>query len=341
MEITLYENTFNTKPINLKVGWAELCEMAGDYFLTRAKRSEKLYHPAMTFGRCENARKAANVRFHSGIAADFDTKPSSNRYITFANICDQLEAKGVAFIGYTTTNNSAGHNKFRLIMPYEHDVEFAQCRAAWHVCDVKFDGAIDQSTHNEDRLSFMPADWIENPYRVKVRGQPDKTVTLTDAFNAFRVNVGGKPILSAGEIAGLSVGKFSNSGSSSSVPVSNAEMLKLGMGKDAEAPIWNLIVPEDFRSSIVVQRWMYEKLPQEEGNREYRFMRAVAEYAVSNKIPIRAEAIEVLADCFSRECLGREGCLDGERQAENALKWAIRNSASDAGPSQPDADIQP
>lgn len=185
MEVSVFKGAKDTAPQNIAVSWEDVCALASDLMAVEFARSNKTAHHAMIFGRCEGRRSNANVRFLSGLCADFDIGPDDPRYLSFQDRCDQLEAAGLKFIAYTTTKNSAGHNKYRLIMPYGRDVEPERCTAAWHASNAKLDGAIDASTKDAARLSFMPARWTENPFWDESKAM---TVTLVDPFNAMRVS---------------------------------------------------------------------------------------------------------------------------------------------------------
>lgn len=337
MEITLFRGARDTAPDNFEVTWSELCEFVPGFMAIQRKRSEKLDHDALIFGRCEGRRAKSNARFLSGLAADFDTAPDAPGYVTFAATCDRLEREGFAFIAYTTTANEARHNRFRLVMPYAHDVPFELCQPAWHACNEKFGGAIDASTKDESRLSFLPADWTENPFSDPSKG----AVTLAEPFNAVRLSMTGKPVLSAAEIASLSLSVgISEQRRCSAPPVfvdalREPERRSLAHGKGANDPAWMLLA--SLSHSPLVKPWMLEQLPFEKGQRDYRFMTAAAGNAIRANIPITADVVETLAEQFSRERLHREPPRDVARQAENALAWAFRTSAGVAGPNLPDA----
>lgn len=335
MEISLFRSARDTQPQPWSGSWRELCELLGEASKLPQSRGDKLGHLALIPGVCDGRRANHNMRVISAVCGDIDISPNDPRYLSFADACAMLRRNGLKFIAYTTTKNCAAHNRYRLILPYEHAIDVSYHLAAWQTCNHRLSDRFDPATKDPARLSFLPAQWHGTV-------QDDRTgLPLAEPFNAFDFEVEGKPALTASELQALHSDHSPSAAHTASLsphlPLSNIEMLRLGLGKDADAPFWKLIIPEDIRKSIVVPRWTLDALPQEEGNRDYRFMRAVASYAVRNNIPICAEAIEVLADCFSRDYLHREPSPDAARQSENALRWALRSSAY-AGPCQPDAD---
>lgn len=353
MEFTVFKSARDTAPTILQQPWPWLCEIAGEFMALEKRRSDKLAHDAMIFGRCAGHRAKANVEFLSGLAADFDLGPTDPRYVTFDGMCDRLERERFAFIAYTTTANAAQHNRFRLLMPYARDVPFALCQPAWHACNGIFAGAIDASTKDESRLSFMPAEWIENPYLDKVKG----LVTLAEPFNAMRVNINGKPILSDGDIAGLQFGlptvatsvattasapagaprARTSTPSGSIAPLSAAERHRASYGKGRDDPCWRLL--RDFDRSPLVTQAMRNP-PTQPSDRVFKFLGAVAWRAVNKPYPITVEAMTTLAEQFCWKCLSRAPSAEIARRAEDALAFAIRNRDTQASkPSQPVAGI--
>ena len=335
MDLTFFFNARDTSPLNANIGWEALCDLLEFTSRCEWRRSRKLDFPAMIFGLCEGRRANANIRHLSGLAADFDIGPDDPRYIGFDDMCDRMEREGYAFAAYTTTKNDGAHNHFRLVMPYAEDVPVQHCEAAWHASNAKFGDAIDASTKDPARLSFLPADWCQNPF-----ADSKGLVTLRDPFNALRVNVTGKPILSASEIAGL-VTLTAPAGAPKGKPrtycvtpvLSARERASLAKGKALDDVAWRLL--GDLNGPLVAP-WLRDELPLDPGNRDHRFMCAVASKAIRNNLPITTDIIVSLVAQFSRGLLHREPPHDAARQAENALAWAFRNAA-EAAPSQPGA----
>lgn len=330
MLITIFQNARNTSPTIFEVDWNWMCDTIPLYLSTTPNRSAKLNHEAMIFGECDGPRAKANVRFLSGLAADFDIASSDPRYVSFSAMCDRLERDGYAFIAYTTTANDEGENRYRLLMPYAHDVPFELCQPAWFACNAKFGGAIDASTKDESRLSFMPADWQENPYADPRKGQ----VKLTAPFSAVRVNRIGKAVLSDVEIAALSPVCLARSPVSRPVsyqpsqPITPAEDNALSRG--VTSPLaWELL-SDLWRSPLVTDAM---RNPDDEPNdRVWRFMGRVAWRAVKNQTPINHQCLVALASQFCRECLNREAPDELARRANDALAFAIRNAGEDTSP---------
>jgi hypothetical protein len=356
MYITLFEGARDTAPQVFEPEWPDLCEILAGWTNVRCHRSDKLDHGAMIPGLCVGSRSNANVRFLSALAADFDIGPDDLRYLGFHAFCDKLAREGLTFAAYTTTKNSASHNKFRVILPYASPVPVEHCRAAWHACNDKFQGAIDRSTKDPARLSFLPAAWVGNPFHDPTLGM----VTLDNPFDAFRAIPRGDPILSAAEIAALDpvfsgamnfasepvgiaetpsspkVGARRVSHSPAAPVLADADRASLSRDKGPDDPCWRML--SDLRRSPLVRPWMRDRLPQEQGSRDHRFLRACARNALKFQYPITTEALVALAEQFSRDCLHRRPPADLMRQAENALAWAFNNPAE---PRQPDAGTQP
>ncbi len=301
----------------------------------------------MIFGRCGGRRSNANMTQLCGLAADFDIGPDDPRYVSFHDMCDRMERDGYAFAAYTTTANDMAHNRYRLVMPYAAAISPELHPSAWKECDKLFHHAIDGSTKDAARLSFLPADWTENPFVDPAKG----LVTLTDPFNAIRVSLEGKPILTSADLVALVEVSRDDRGNAhenrhrerialkpyavTPEALTAAERQSLAQGKSSADLAWNLLT--DLRRSPLVKPWVRDKLPFDAGGRDYRFMTAVATKAVQSNLPITTDVIVTLAEQFSRELLHRNPPHDAARQAENALAWAFRNfGASASGPSQPD-----
>lgn len=360
MKITLFNGVKDTRPQPYTATFPELCDLLEGWQKVKCKRSDKLWYDAMIPGEC-GTRGNANVRSLSLPSADFDIGPDDPRYLSFQAFCDKLDREGLAYFAYTTTKNSGSHNRFRVLLPYAEAVPLECCRAAWHACNARFEGAIDASTKDPARLSFLPATWTENPfYEPKSKDADAKgMVTLIDPFNAFRVKASGKPILSVEEIAALDpifsgamnfapepVGtakmpsspkvKARGYGRAFTPVLSDADRVTLSHGKGSDNPCWTIIA--DLSRSPLVKRWMLEKLPSEQGSRDYRFLLAAARYALGQNIPVRVATLTTLAEQFSRQYLRRAAPSDIARQAENALAWAFNNPTD---PRQPEAGSNP
>jgi hypothetical protein len=343
MEITLFRGARDVAPSNQTVTWPFLCDFALEMMRQERRRTDKLQHDALIFGRCEGSRANANVRFLSGLAADFDVAPDRAGYVSFDQRCADLASQGLAFIAYTTTKNARAHNKYRLLLPYDSDVRIDLCRSAWAACNAKLGGTIDKSTKDPARLSFLPATWTGNPFWDAGRSE---SCRLDGPFNDIRVASTGEPILTAPEIAELcpwnpfEAAKQAKSGVSGDRVLTDVERNTLAHGHSLESPLWALLAALD--CSPLTCPWMLKQLPHEEGNRDFRFMCAVAKRAVTQNLPINAETIIVLADQFSRKLLHREPPPDAARQAENALSRALDYLAEQqATPCQPDAGNHP
>lgn len=346
MNITYFQSATDTKPTVAEMPWSDIVSFMHDTFAVERHRSDKLDAPAMIAGLCTGKRANANVRCLSFLAADFDTEPTDPRYMTFAARCDWLDQQGYAYVAYTTTKNEAPHNHYRLVMPLAVDVSPFDWLAVWHACNAKFDGAIDKATKDPARLSFLPQRWVGNPFQQSVRRKNRfeiETITLVDPFNAMRSGEG-KPILSEAEIGAVSLcslggeefvtgDRFLTGNRTAAGPAAKqssyiasrltvAETEVLARGASATAVCWTFIC--DAATSPLVTRWMRETLPTDQGSRDHRFCLYAARNAVQHNIPITVDALARLASDWSENHLSRSAPADIERQAENALAWAIR-----------------
>ena len=346
MNITYFQSAKDTKPLAADMTWTDIVQFITEAMSIERHRADKLAAPAIIAGLCEGKRANANVRCLSFLAADFDIEPSDARYMTFHARCDWLDVQGYAFVAYTTTKNEAPHNHYRLVMPLAIDVSPLDWPAVWLACNAKFDGAIDKATKDPARLSFLPQTWIGNPFDQTVRrkGKDEiETIVLCEPFNAIRIGEG-KPILSEAEIDAVSLcslggGEFVTGDSfltgnrkaagptarQSSYVASRLtamEVATLTRGASATAPCWSFIC--NAATSPLVTRWMRETLPTEQGSRDHRFCLYAARNAVQHNIPITVDALARLASDWSENHLSRSAPADIERQAENALAWAIR-----------------
>ena len=329
MQITIFQNAQNTSPTLYESDWDWMCDTLPLYFALKKNRSAKMDHEAMIFGECDGPRAKANIRSLSGLAADFDLPSSDPRYASFSAMCERLEGEGYAFIAYTTTANDEGENRYRLLMPYAHDVPFELCQPAWFACNAKFNGAIDASTKDESRLSFLPADWQENPYCDPRKGQ----VTLTAPFNAVRVNRTGKPILSDVEIAALAPHATKRTTSvtarrarTSGVPTTGCvDFSALERGVTNEFA-WRLL-SDLWNSSLITDAML--KPDTAPNDRVWRFINQVAWHAIKTQTPINLQCLVALATQFCRECLNREAPDELARRARDALEFAIRTAGDD------------
>ena len=199
MFITYFENARNTNSDVYDLTWSEIVISFQDAFAIPRHRADKLDCPALIAGLCEGKRANGNVRHLSMFAADFDIAPDDSRYRPFDAMCRDLDYQGYAFAAYTTTTNTRGHNRYRIILPLAKNVPADNWLATWEACNAKFDGAVDRATKDPARLSFLPAQWHGDEYWDAGKR---KRIKLTDPFNAFRTSSAGarRPILSDADI---------------------------------------------------------------------------------------------------------------------------------------------
>lgn len=329
MEITFFAGAKIPAPIDNSDGldWNDLCDlMQGESELPR-QRADKLHHNAMIFGRCLGSRNKQNIQFLSGLAADFDIGPADPRYRSFHDLCQYLDGLGYRYIAYSTTKSTEDHNKFRVLMPYARDIPVEYCQAAWHKCNADFfNGAIDPSTKDEARLSFLPAKWEGDIFL-----ENGNLIYNEKPHAAFRCRKHGAPVLSDKDVSALTIsankGKKTKPWAAGTIvlPIlSTIQTEKLAQFHKPDAPCWALLA--DLNHSPLVTPWMRDELPQHEGNRDYRFMSYCASNAIQKNLPVNLDTLLVLAERFSTQKLNRPLPDDAMRQAQNALAWAYHNS---------------
>ena len=327
MEITLYNGVKDTNPSHVTMSFAELAMATQDIWAKQPwQRSDKLQRMAMIFGHC-GQRNKANVDYLEGIGADIDTAADDPKYITFHDMCDALDELGLRYIAYTTTGNHRGRNKYRLIMPYAKPVESRKAQQAWFAVNDKFGGIFDPSTKDQSRLSFLPADWIENPFK----NDKGETVALDRPFNATRVRLAGRDILSVDEIEALpeiiEATQPRASITTRAMPrLTKIELSELAKSKPTDWIGWQLL--SNIQRSELVSNYLRNELPNDQGSREYRFCKSVVRTAIKKQIPINHETLVDLATQWSRQYLSREPSQHIHSQAHNALAWCFVNNPS-------------
>lgn len=344
MFITYFPNAHDTTALPADSDWSDIADFLREAFSHKRHRADKLDCPAIIAGLCEGKRANGNVRHLSMFAADFDIAPDDSRYRPFDAMCRDLDYQGYAFAAYTTTTNTAGHNRYRVIFPLAKDVPADNWLATWEACNAKFDGAVDRATKDPARLSFLPAQWVDDDYWDAGKR---KRIKLTEPFNAFRTSSAGasRPILSDADIdAIVTTSGLIGFGHSSAVPspprggepsrkssvvpsyqtgkLTPDEVKELARGRGDDALCWSII--GRLSSSPLVSRWMRESLPTEQGSRDHRFCLYAAQNAIKDNIPINITVLAALASEWSKVHLSRPAPADIERQAENALVWALR-----------------
>ncbi|WP_286749981.1 hypothetical protein [Sphingopyxis sp. SCN 67-31] len=344
MFITYFNNARDPKASPYELTWSDIVSFLQDAFSIERHRSAKLDCPALIAGLCEGKRANGNVRHLSMFAADFDIGADDRRYLSFEAMCRRLDYQGYSFAAYTTTTNTAGHNRYRIIFPLAKDVPADSWLATWEACNVKFDGAVDRATKDPARLSFLPAQWHGDDYWDAGK---QKRIKLTDPFNEFRTSSAGasRPILSDADIdAIVATSGLIGFGHSSAVPspprggepsrkssavpsyqagkLTPDEIEYLARGRGADSRVWSTI--GSLHSSPLVSRWMRESLPAEQGSRDHRFCLYAAQNAIRDNIPINIAVLAALASEWSELHLSRSAPSDIARQAENALCWALR-----------------
>jgi hypothetical protein len=319
INVTCFTSATQTKPWHAEASWSELVEFLASYTSIVQQRSSKKRHNAMTLAHVEGGRGNAKVMSVSGIAADVDIGPDNAEYRTFDQMHQWLRQQGWAFVIYSTTKSRVSHNRFRVVLIFEHSISPDKHRAAWEAVNHKLGGVIDKGTKDPARLSFLPADWqgdyIDDRTRV--------VTPIDDGFNAFAW-VDGNPILAADELLNLP----SHIDSPSTAKISG-KRARINADHTAPSPLPRPanMVPEylevlsDWERSPYIRDWM-RKIAEEPGQRDFRFLCAVARHALRIGLWIDVELLVAIGSTFSQEALNRYPPDDLIRQAENALEFA-------------------
>lgn len=328
-EFSLFTSAKATTPQESgRFTWPEFVDFCRDSHGDEYHRSHKLNAPAIIGGRCAGSRSNNNVRFLSMVAADFDIGPDDPRYRTFDDMVHHLMEHDIACVAYTTTSNTAGHNRYRVIMPLGHNVDASTWLTIWRAANNKFQGAFDAATKDPARLSFLPATWVGDTFTDARKGQ----VTLTGAFNDFAANAAGRPILDCSEIKAALATALPNPATSRPTPRRPASQTS---GASLPNPATSRAHPQTalaltavpfglIRSEKgpLVSHWMRHELPKLEGSRTYRFLQNAAMRAQAQGLTINIDVLTALATNWLLETRNAPPPHDLERQAQNALDFA-------------------
>ena len=319
IHVTCFSSATETKPLHVETTWAELVDFLASYQTCDHQRRDKKCHAAMTLAHIVGRRSNENVVVVSGIAADIDIGPDDERYLTFAQMNDLLGERGWAYIIYTTTKSSVSHNRYRIVLVFEHDISPDRHRAAWAAVNLKLGGVIDVGTKDPARLSFLPANWVGD----YIDDRTGQVTPFDDGFNAFAWG-NGNPILTADELCNLT----SYYSPTRDVKTSSQRAAqKVVCATACPVPRPAAVVPAhvsilaDWRRSPYIKDWM-RAIADEPGQRDFRFLCSVARYALRIGLWIDVELLTALGPTFSISALGRSPPDDLIRQAENALEFA-------------------
>ena len=337
LSISFFSSATDVQPMLGTATWDELVAFLADWQHFDQQRTRKKSHPAMVLAEIAGTRRNANVVAVHGIAADIDTSPTDDRYRSFEEMRDWLTQQGWAFALYTTTKSAIGHHRYRVVLMFEHAIAPAKHLAAWTAVNDKLGGVIDPGTKDPARLSFLPANWTGD-YRDDRTGD---IVAFPHGFNAFASN-DGSPILTASELERLRsvdpVARRIRQSPSARSRVENAHDAYRPAVPPAEFQQRHRAVLTDWNRSPYIADWM-RKIVDEPGQREFRFMCAVARNAIRLGLWIDTELLTDIGKAFSDHGLGRWPPDDLARQAKNALEFALAEpSQPEAGPRRSDAD---
>lgn len=309
------------------MSFQECGEILEEFSRKTVLRNNKLDHFGLTPAYVDGTRANDNVRQVFGICADVDIGPEDPRYRTFDDMTVWLRAEGREFIGFTTTKCRESHHRYRIILPYECPIAPEQHLAAWFAVNDKLGGIIDAGTKDEARLSFFPARW-EGDYECP------RTRTLTifnDGFSAFELSKGG-PILSASELQNLPVDVTPPPKSRAVVRKSASALPSARIAKpDIDfVPSFQAVLIDWDRSPFLTDH--IRAIADTEGQRDYRFLCAVAVRAVSRSMPVTEDILVALGETFSYRALLRPPPADLRRQARNALEFAALKATDPSHP---------
>lgn len=337
LSVSFFSSATDVAPMVGTASWKELVAFLADWRSVDRQRTRKKSHPALVLAEIIGTRRNDNVVAIYGIAADIDTPPTDDRYRPFEEMRDWLTQQGWAFVLYTTTKSAIGHHRYRVVLMFEHAIAPEKHLAAWTAVNDKLGGVIDPGTKDPARLSFLPANWIGD-YRDDRTGD---FVAFPHGFNAFASN-DGAPVLTATELERLGsvdlAARRIRKSPSARFRVDDPQGAYRPAAPPADFQQRHRAVLTDWNRSPYIADWM-RKIADEPGQREFRFMCAVARNAIRLGLWIDVDLLTDIGQTFSQHGLGRRAPDDLARQANNALEFALAEpSQPEAGPRRSDAD---
>lgn len=337
LSISFFSSATDVDPMIGTATWGELVMFLADWQNYDQQRTRKKSHPALVLAEIIGTRRNDNVVAVYGIAADIDTPPTDDRYRPFEEMRDWLTQEGWAFALYTTTKSAIGHHRYRVVLMFEHAIAPDRHLAAWTAVNSKLGGVIDHGTKDPARLSFLPANWTGD-YRDDRTGN---FVPFPNGFNAFASN-DGAPVLTTFELEELRsvdpVARRIRQLPSARSRAKHPNDAYPPAASPAEFQQRHRAVLTDWKRSPYIADWM-RNIADEPGQREFRFMCAVARNAIRLGLWIDADLLADIGKTFSQHGLGRFVPHDLTRQANNALEFALAEpSQPEAGPRRSDAD---
>lgn len=309
------------------MSFRECGEILEEFSHKTVLRNNKLEHFGLTPAHVDGSRSNDNVREVFGICADVDIGPADLRYRTFDAMVAWLYAEGLEFIAFTTTKSREHHHRYRIVLPYECPIAPQRHLVAWLAVNDKLGGVIDAGTKDPARLSFFPARW-EGDYECP------RTRTLTifdDGFSAFEMSRGA-PILSASELQDLPVDPAPSPRTRAVArkPVSIMPVTSVIKPRIEVEHSFHAVLGDWDRSPFLTDH--IRAIADTEGQRDYRFLCAVAVRAISRGMTIAEDLLVELGEVFSYRALFRPPPPDLRRQARNALHFAALNAANPCHP---------
>lgn len=337
LSVSFFSSATDVEPMVGTATWSELVAFLADWQSFDRQRTLKKRHPALVLAEIKGPRRNENVVAVHGIAADIDTPPTDDRYRPFEEMRDWLTQQGWSFVLYTTTKSAIGHHRYRVVLIFEHAITPDRHLAAWKAVNDKLGGVIDPGTKDPARLSFLPANWAGD-FRDDRTGE---FVPFPHGFNAFASN-DGAPVLTVTELEGLGAADLTarhiRKSPSARARADHPHTAHCPAAPPADFQQRHRAVLTDWDRSPYIADWM-RKIADEPGQREFRFMCAVARNAIRLGLWIDADLLADIGHTFSQHGLTRRAPDDLARQAKNALDFAMAEPPQpEAGPRRSDTD---
>jgi len=158
-----FRHTYDTRPLIFQTSWDGFVGHLANCFQTRrpACEGEKraftpLVSPALF--RAGGKRCDANVAAWGGwLAVDIDD------HLTWTDTVQIASALGGDWCAYTTTRSTPGHNKQRLFVRADRQIEADEIHQVWAGMYELFGHTIDPQCKDLSRMYYVPANWQPHP----------------------------------------------------------------------------------------------------------------------------------------------------------------------------------
>jgi hypothetical protein len=289
-------------------------------------RNKKLDRLGFIMGELDGRRLKANVVSSSGVCGDVDNEGELIPYISFDAMRARLDALGLAYIMYNTTNSRPDHEKFRIILPYAVPVPPEKHEAAWDAANKKLGGVLDPATRKLAQIAIAPAHW---------HGDSHGKAFPADGCDRF-ASADGLPILSAIEIDCLSVDPSIPTAVSARAAErpSSENKNHASVSPAPPIPVHNfsprfIALALNWDTSAYLAPWMRRiKDTHPSTGRLHAFLCAVIRHAHGKGFSVDVPLLGALGGMFEREILERAPPPPHElaRVASNAMREVLNPS---------------